>query len=69
MFVLLFQFVIPGCAEGAGPESILTARLALGPFAQKGKKARLLFSFPRMRQAARAVWLWIPGSRHRRAPE
>src|SRR5438132_525748 len=40
--------------SGAGPESILTARLALGPFARfKGISAPPLFS--RMRQAARAA--------------
>jgi len=46
--------VIPGRDEVASPESILTARLALGPFARI-KRTKRAFFISRMRQAARAM--------------
>src|SRR5581483_2166000 len=47
--------VIPGRREASSPESISTARLALGPFAQSTKNERASLSLPRMWQAASAV--------------
>jgi hypothetical protein len=55
--------------QGVGPESIIPARLALGPFAQSITTRALPLLCRECGKPHARAWLWIPGPPLRGAPE